>query len=347
MTEEWHPRIRRRTLSGVSAHSLSAVDGWCLGIGMACCVVALALLWVADQPILAALVGLPGAIGVTVSRALGTAGGTREARERAAGYVTLVQGTGPADLEHVDPRTGRLVSFAGEGLTDAERRARVAAIRSDARFGVGQQGRLLIAAGGEPVDPADYTDEDLFAGRPRTFITLPWPVRHGTVWGWFFVGLAPIGFLVFTLLDASTSTPAVVALVVLGVVLVAAPIGAVVLVTVMRRADTLLGDGGPGGSDRSRGVVVSLWVVPLGVAVVLIGISVVATNDIAGARDLLGVAGLDRAAMMSAVWAVPWFVAWVVLVRRAATAEPRPDRGSTGSRVPSVDLEGCGSSGAG
>ena len=91
----------------------------------------------------------------------------------------------------------------------------------------------------------------------------------------------------------------------------------------------------------------SLWVVPLGVAVVLIGISVVATNDIAGARDLLGVAGLDRAAMMSAVWAVPWFVAWVVLVRRAATAEPRPDRGSTGSRVPSVDLEGCGSSGAG
>jgi len=310
-------------LSGVSAHRLSAVDGWCLWIGTACCVVALVLLWGADQPILAALVGLPGMIGVTASRVLGTMVPTRETREHAAGYITRVQGTGPADLEHVDPRTGRLVSFAGEDLSDAERRARVVAIHADARLGVGQPDRLLIATGGDPVDPAGYTDEDLFAGRPRTFITLPWTVRQGTVWGWFFVGLAPVGFLVFALFDAGTSTPAVVAPVVLGVVLAAAAVGTVVLIAVMRRTDMMLGDGGPGGSDRTRGVVMSLWIVPLGIAVVLVGISVAATNDIAGAQDLFGVAGLDRAAMMSAVWAVPWFVAWVVMVRRAATAEPR------------------------
>jgi hypothetical protein len=323
VTDEWHPNIRRRMLSGVSAHRLSAVGGWCLGIGIVCLVVGLALLWVADQPILAAVIALPGALGVTEARVLDTMSSTRAAREHAAGYTTLVQGTGPADVGHVDPRTGRLVSFAGEDLTDDERRARVAAIRADARLGVGQPERLLTAAGGDPVDSAGYTDEDLFAGRPRTFITLPWSVRQGTVWGWFFVGLAPIGFLVFALLDASTSTPAVVALVVLGVVLVAAPIGAVVLVTVMRRADTLLGDGGPGGSDRSRGVVMSLWVVPLGIIVLLIGISFVTTHDIAGAQELLGVAGLDRAALMSAVWAVPWFVAWVVLARRAARGKPQ------------------------
>ncbi|MEV0951787.1 hypothetical protein [Promicromonospora sp. NPDC050249] len=322
MTDEWHPRIGRRTLSGVSAHRLSLIQDWCLGIGMVCLVAGL-VLWGADQAFLAMFFVLPGATAVSTARMLGSVADTRGAREYAAGYTTLVQGTGPADLEHVDPRTGRLVSFAGEDLTDAERRARVAAIRSDARLGVGQPDRLLIASGDDPADPAGYTDEDLFAGRPRTFITLPWSVRHGAVWGWFFVGLAPIGFLVFALFDASTSTPAIVAPVILGVVLVAAAIGAVILVAVMRRTDTMLGDGGPGGSDRSRGVVMSLWVVPLGVAVVLIGISVVATNDIAGARDLLGVAGLDRAAMMSAVWAVPWFVAWVVLVRRAATAELR------------------------
>jgi hypothetical protein len=309
-------------LSGVSAHRLSMIDGWCLGIGMVCCVVALALLWVADQPILAALVGLPGAIGVTASRVLGTIVGTREAREHAAGYITLAQGTGPVDVEHVDPRTGRLVSFAGEDLTDAERRARVAAIRADVRLGVGPD-RLLVATGDDPVDPAGYADEDLFAGRPRTFITLPWTVRQGGAWGWLFVGLAPVGFLVFALFDASTSTPAVVAPVIVGVVLVTAAVGTVVLIAVMRRADAMLEDGGPGGSTRSRGLVMSLWIVPLGIAVILAGMSVAAATHIAGARDLFGAAGLDRAAMMSALWAVPWFVAWAVLVRRAAAAEPR------------------------
>jgi hypothetical protein len=64
----------------------------------------------------------------------------------------------------------------------------------------------------------------------------------------------------------------------------------------------------------------SLWIVPLGIAVVLVGFSVAATNDIAGAQDLFGVTGLDRAAMMSAAWAVPWLAVWAVLVRRAATA---------------------------
>lgn len=310
-------------LSGVSAHRLSAIQSWCLGIGMACAVVALALLWVADQPILAAVVGLPGAIGVTAARTLAPTASTREAREHAAGYTTLVKGTGPADVEHVDPRTGRLVSFAGEELTDAERRARVAAIRADASLGVGQPDRLLIATGDDPVDPAGYTDEDLFAGRPRTFITLPWTVRQGAVWGWFFVGLAPLGFLVFALFDASASTPAVVAPAVLGVVLVTAAVGTVVLIAVLRRSDTVLGDGGPGGSSRSRGVVMSLWIVPLGIAVALVGISVAATNDIAGAQDFVGVAGLDRAAAMSAVWAVPGFMAWAVMVRRAATADLR------------------------
>lgn len=320
MTGEWHPKIGRRMLSGVSAHRLSAIDGWCLGIGMVCLIVGLALLWVADQPILAAVVALPGMLGVMGSRILDTMTHTREARERAAGYTTLAEGVGPADVEHVDPRTGRLVSFAGEDLSDAERRARLAAIRTDARLGIGQPDRLLTATGDVPAGGAGHTDEDLFAGRPRTFITLPWTVRQGFVRGWLSVGLAPVGFLVFALFDASTSTPAVVAPVILGVVLLSAAVGVAVLIVTMRRADTMLGDGGPGGSSRSRGSVLSLWVVPLGIAVVLVGFSVAATNDIAGAQDLFGVAGLDRAAMMSAAWAVPWLVVWAVLVRRAATA---------------------------
>lgn len=310
-------------LSGVSAHRLSAIESWSLGTGLVCVVLGMVLLWGEDQSFLAFLCIVPGGAGVMLARTLDGTARTRVAREHAAGYITLVRGTGPADVEHVDARTGRLVSFAGEDLTDAERRARVAAIRADARLGVGQPDRLLIATGSDPADGEGYTDEDLFAGRPRTFITLPWTVRQGAAWGWFFVGLAPVGFLVFALFDADTSTSAVVAPVILGVVLVTAAVGTVILIAVMRRSDTMLGDGGPGGSSRSRGVVMSLWIVPLGIAVILVGISAVATYGIAGAQDLVGAAGLDRAAMMSAVWAVPWLVAWVVLVRRATTADLR------------------------
>jgi len=307
-------------LSGVSAHRLSAVDGWCLGIGMVCLVVAMALLWVADQPILAAVVALPGAIGVMAARTLGSMAGTRAAREHAAGYTTLVQLRGPADVEHVDSQTGRLVSFAGEDLTVAERRARVAAIRAEARLGAGQPDRLLTATGGDSADPSGNTDEDLFAGRPRTYITLPWTLRQGAAWGWSFVGLAPVAFLVVAMLDAGGSISAGVTRLILGVVLATAAVGVVVLIVVLRRSDTLLGDGGPGGSTRSRGTVMSLWIVPLGIAVVLAGISVAATYDIAGAQDLIGLAGVGRAAVMSAAWAAPWLVTWVVMVRRAATA---------------------------
>lgn len=310
-------------LSGVSAHRLSAVDGWCLWIGMACCVVALVLLWGADQPVLAALVGLPGAIGVTASRALGTMARTRETREHAAAYITFVQGTGPADVEHVDPRTGRLVSFAGEDLTDAERRARVAAVRADAGRGAGRSDRVLIATGADPVDPAGHTDEDLFAGRPRTFVTLPWTVRQGVVWGVVLVHLAPLGFIVSAALDADPGTRSA-ASTILVVVLATAAVATAVMIVSVRRAERIVG--GESGGRQSRGIVLSLWVVPLGIAVVLAGISVAATYDIAGAQDSLGLAGLDRAAVMSAGWAVPWFLAWIVMTRRAALAGLPPDR---------------------
>jgi hypothetical protein len=269
------------------------------------------------------LVALPGAFGVTAARILDTTTSTRQAREHAAGYATLVQGPGPVDVEHVDPRTGHLVSFAGEDLTDAERQARIAAINADTRSGVGQRGRTLLAAGVDPalgVDPAGgkgraagtrHTDEDLFAGQPRKFITLPWTVRQGFVWGWFFVGLAPVGFLVVAMLDAGGSTPAIAPRVILGVVLATAAVGVVLLSVMMCRTDTMLGDGGPGGSSRSRGALMSLWIVPLGTAVLLAGGSV------------YGVAGLDRAALAAAAWAIPWLVAWAVMVRRAEAGSQR------------------------
>lgn len=302
-------------LSGVSAHRLSAVGGWCLGVGMVCVLAALALLWLADQPILAAVVGLPGALGVTEARILDSAAGARTSRERAAGYLTLVQGTGPVDVEHVDSRTGRLISFAGEDLTGAERRARVAAIRADVRLGVEPPDRLPAAAGDGPADAAGYTDEELFAGRPRTFVTLPWSVRNGVVWGLLLVALAPLGFIVFAALDADPATrPA--GWVTLVAVLATAAVAAVVMIVSMRRADRIMADGG----RQSRGLVLSLWIVPLGTAIVLALMSVAATYDVAGARDALGLPGLDRAAMLSAAWAVPWFLAWTVLLRRAATA---------------------------
>ncbi|WP_157602127.1 hypothetical protein [Promicromonospora kroppenstedtii] len=166
----------RRTLSGVSASRLSAVGGWLLGTGVGSLVVGLVLLWVADAPVLAALVALPGVIGSTVGRVLDSMSGTRAAREHAAGYATLVQGTGPVDVEHVDHRTGRLVSFAGEDLTRADRQARVAAIRADAHLGAGQPDLVRAAGGGVS---SDHTDEDLFAGRHRAFVTLPWGLRNG------------------------------------------------------------------------------------------------------------------------------------------------------------------------
>ncbi len=229
-----------------------------------------------------------------------------------------------------------------------------------------------------------------------------------------------MGFLVVAMLDAGASIPAVAASVPLGVVLATAAVGTVILIVAMRRADTMLGEGGPGGSSRSRGVVMSLWIVPLAIAVLVAGgfvygtyqgdrlaelrsggvrvtahdaeaattssghgariphtevravvdygagarqVSldhdrqlslpedlprgtwteapapyggtftvvhhpedpdfVVAEADLADAGAFIPVTGLDRAAMMSAVWAVPWFVAWIVMTRRAATAELR------------------------
>jgi hypothetical protein len=307
-------------LSGVSAHRLSAAGSWCLGIGMACVVAGVVLLG-ADQGFLAFLCLVPGAAGVTTARNLEGIVSTRRAREHAAGYITLVEGTGPADVEHVDPRTGQLVSFAGEDLTDDERRARIAAIRAHVRLGVGHPDRLLIATGSDPVDPVGHADEDLFAGRPRTFVTLPWTVRHGVVWGLMVVALAPLGFIAFAALEADPATrPA--AWTTLVVVLATAAVAAVVMIVSMRKADRIMSDEA-GGGRQSRGIVMSLWIVPLGIAVVLVSMWVAATNDIAGAQDIFGLAGLDRAAVMSAVWAVPWFLAWVVLTRRAATADLR------------------------
>ena len=385
---------------------------------MVCLVVGLVLLWGVDQPLLAAVVALPGAVGVSVGRLLDSMAGTRATREHAASYTTLVEGTGPADVEHVDPRTGRLVSFAGEDLSRDERRARVAAVRADARLGVLQPEPVSAATAD---DSTEDVDEELFAGRPRTFITLPWTIRQGAAWGVLLVALAPLGFVVHAMLDAGGSVSDDVAAILVGLVLVTAALAAVGLIVTMRRADTMLGESGPGGSRRFRDVVLSLWVVPLAIAVLLgagftygtyqtdrldvlrfdgvrvtahdakasktssgrgartarVAVDavvdyadgprsvqldhdtdpslpddlprgtwtdapapyagtftvvhhpedpdlVVAEADLVDAEAFIPVAGLDRAALMSAGWAIPWFVAWLVMVRRAATAGLRP-----------------------
>ncbi|GAA2217253.1 hypothetical protein GCM10010413_00710 [Promicromonospora sukumoe] len=323
MATEWHPTIVRRTLSGASASSLSAVGGWFLGIGMGCLVVGLVLLWVADEPVLAAVVALPGALGVLAGRVLDTMSGTRAAREHAAGYATLLPGTGPADVEHVDHRTGRLVSFAGEDLTRADRRARVAAIRADARLGAGQPDPVLAASGG---GSPDHTDEELFAGRSRTFVTLPWGLRNGVTWGAAVVGLAPLGFIVFGMLHGDPATRSA-ARVILTVVVASGVVAGVGLVIALRRADRFAPDPGPGGSSWSRGVVLGLWCGALAVAVIVAVLLVLATVDVGGVARFVSAAGLDLAAMLSAVWAVPWFVAWIVLVLRVP---PAPEDSSAG-----------------
>ena len=415
MAGEWHPMIGRRLLSGVSARGLSAAGNWCLGVGMVCLVVGLVLLWIADQPILAAVCVLPGALGVTAGRALDGFAGTREAREHTAGYATLVPGTGPADVEHVDPRTGRLVSFAGEDLTEAERRARVAAIRADVRLGVDRRGRVPASTAGEIT--TEDRDEALFAGRPRTFVTLPWSVRNSVVWGWFLVVLAPLGFFVVALL-ASDERMRPAAPVTFGAVLATAALAGVGLIVAMRRADRILVGGTrdaahgrarvPGDGPISRGLVTSAWITVFGLALPLAAGSlygahqsvrlaelrsdgvrvtahdaetssglagrnikvravvdyadgarqvrldhdqdpaqaavsartwteapapydgtftvvhhsddpdfVVAETDLAGAGSIATEADLGRAAILSAGWGVPWFVAWLVLTLRA------------------------------
>ncbi|MFJ3403366.1 hypothetical protein [Promicromonospora sp. NPDC090134] len=311
---EWHPGIERRTLTGVPAGRLSAAASWLLWCGMACAVVG-ALFWAADHTVLAAVLILPGGVGISTARLLDTLAGTRKTREMAAGYTTLVEGRGPVDAEHVDARSGRLVSFAGEDLTGVERRARVAAIRADTRLGAERPDRALTGGGGA-LTPV--TDAELFAGRPRTVVTLPWTVRQGVVWGVALVALGPLGLFAYAWLDAGAATRSVVAPVTLGAVLLTAGVGVVLLIVSARRADRILADGGPGPSARTQGLVLSLWIVPLGIAAVFGACFVVAVTDVAGLGHLVSARGLDRAVVLSAVWAVPWFVVWAVLVRRAA-----------------------------
>ncbi|WP_036964508.1 hypothetical protein [Promicromonospora kroppenstedtii] len=99
------------------------------------------------------------------------------------------------------------------------------------------------------------------------------------------------------------------------------------LVVALRRADRFAPDPGPGGSSWSRGVVLGLWCGALAVAVVVAVLLVVANADIGGAASVVSADGLDLAAMLSAVWALPWFVAWVVLALRVP---PAPEGSSAG-----------------
>ncbi|MDR7382715.1 hypothetical protein [Promicromonospora iranensis] len=390
-------------MSGVSAHRLSTVGDWLLWPGMACLVLALVLLWGVDQPLPAGLVAVPGIVGVTTGRVVLSVASTREARERAAGYVTRIRGTGPADVEHVDPQTGRLVSFAGEDLTGAERRSRVEAVRADARRGV-LGTREPDRTPSVVDDGAAAGDEALFAGHPRTFVTLPGTVRLGVMWGLLLVVGAPLGLVTAVFVAAEAAATRSAATIVLRVVLVGAVVGAVVLVVSMRRADAVLVDGeGP----IARRTVLTIWIMVFAMALVTAGgfvyctvengglarlesdgvrvtahdaevrarprtgslvravvdygdgrrqvrldydrnpdtptgsqstwtdapapydgtfivlydpddpDFVVAETDIAGAGPGVMAADLGRAAGMSALWGVPWFLAWMVLVRRA------------------------------
>ncbi|MFD2797494.1 hypothetical protein ACFS27_28325 [Promicromonospora vindobonensis] len=253
-------------------------------------VVGMVLLWGADQPIFAAVLAIPGAFGVTAARVLDSMASTRTAREHAAAYITLVEGTGPVDVEHVDPRTGRLVSFAGEDLTRAERAARVAAIRADARHGGGRRGHGPPAIADEA---EEGVDEELFAGRPRTFVTLPWSVRQGVVWGWMLAALAPLGFFVVELLAGYDETR-FAAPIVLGVVLASAVLGGAVMMVASRRADDLLRTGGQdrgehrpsGGGTHSRGLAMSVWITVFGLALPLVGGAVYGTYQSARLAEL-------------------------------------------------------------
>jgi hypothetical protein len=389
-------------LAGVSAHRLSKVGDWLLWPGMACLVLAMVLLWGVDQPLAAGLVAVPGLVGVTTGRVVLSVASTREAREHAAGYVTRVRGTGPADVEHVDPRTGRLVSFAGEDLTGAERRSRVEAVRADARPGgpgAGEPDRMHSAVDGG----AAAGDEAMFAGHPRTFVTLAWTVRLGVMWGLLLVVLPPLGLVAAVFVAAEEATRSA-APIVLGVVLVGAVVGAVVLIVSMRRADAVLVDGeGP----ITRRTVLTIWIMVFAMALVTAGgfvyctvenrrlarlesdgvrvtahdaevrarsrtgsfvqavvdyadgprqvrldydqdpdtptasrptwtdapapydgtftvlyhpddpDLVVAETDIAGAGPGVMAADLGRTAATSALWGVPWFLAWMLMVRRS------------------------------
>jgi hypothetical protein len=103
--------------------------GWSLYISLGTGLVAL-VLWVLDRDVWALL---PLAVGVpafVVNRIVDIFIPFREKKEAAEGYATFVRGFGPMRLEHVDPRTGRLVSFAGEELGRGERRERIRMIRA-------------------------------------------------------------------------------------------------------------------------------------------------------------------------------------------------------------------------
>ncbi len=129
MAGEWHPDIERALVPGVSAHAMWVTVGWSLYIGLGTAAIALAL-WVLDQPLWALAPFMISVLAFVVNRGVDVFIPFREKKEAAQGYATFVRGFGPMRLEHVDPGTGRLVSFAGEQLGRSERRERIRLIRA-------------------------------------------------------------------------------------------------------------------------------------------------------------------------------------------------------------------------
>ncbi|MFD2026033.1 hypothetical protein [Promicromonospora aerolata] len=129
MTGDWNPNIERKLVPGVSAHALWVTVGWALYIGSGAAVIALAF-WVLNEAFWALTPFLISVVAFAVNRGVDIFVPFREKKEAAEGYATFVRGFGPMELEHVDPRTGRLVSFAGERLSRAERRERIRLIRA-------------------------------------------------------------------------------------------------------------------------------------------------------------------------------------------------------------------------
>jgi hypothetical protein len=104
------------------------MQAWSLGVCLASITVAIPL-WLVRHDLWSLPFYVTGAIALMVHRIGDSVESVRKRKEIQAGYTTLKNG--PADVDHVDARSHRLIRFADEVLAEDVYQFRLKAVRGE------------------------------------------------------------------------------------------------------------------------------------------------------------------------------------------------------------------------
>jgi hypothetical protein len=126
VTTEWHPGIRRHLLPGASAHWWAGLEWWALGVCFGSLGIAVPL-WLLHYGLWSLPFYVISAIALLTRQTADPFERLRTRKEILAGYTTLK--SGPIDVEFVDTKSGQIIRFANEAVSDDELKARLRIVR--------------------------------------------------------------------------------------------------------------------------------------------------------------------------------------------------------------------------